>query len=71
MIENYINCIDVVNTTFDGEPVYLYRGDGHGDFEKRSSKIKSVKLLDDYQEWLETQMEYLKIMRERETQVND
>lgn len=69
MIENFINCIDVVNTTFDGEPVYLYRGDGHGDFEKINSKIKSVKLLNDYEEWLTTQLEYVRALREKESKI--
>jgi hypothetical protein len=65
MIEHYINCIDAVNATFDGEPVYLYKGDGQGDFEKTYSKIKSVKLLNDYEEWLTTQLEYVRILREK------
>jgi len=63
MIENFITEISVVNTTFDGEPVYFYHGDGHGDFEKMYSKIKSTKLLDDYEEYLNTQLEYVKASR--------
>ena len=69
MIEHYINEISVVNTTFDGEPVYFYHGDGHGDFQKMYSKIKSVKLLDDYEEYLNTQLEYARTLREKEAKV--
>ena len=63
MIENFINEISVVNTTSDGEPIYFYHGDGQGDFEKMYSKIKSIKLLDDYEEYLNTQLEYIKASR--------
>lgn len=63
MIQDFITEISVVNTTFDGEPVYFYHGDGHGDFQKMYSKIKSVKLLDDYEEYLNTQLEYIKASR--------
>ena len=67
MIENFINSIDVVDIY--GEPLYYYKGDGSGDFEKIHPRIKSVKLLDDYEEWLETQIEYVRILREKETQI--
>lgn len=63
MIENFINSIDEINST-GGNPMYIYRGDGHGDYEKMYSKIKSVKLLDDYEEYLITQLEYVRIIRE-------
>jgi hypothetical protein len=63
MIEKYITEISV-NTTFDGKPYYSYHGDGQGDFEQIRSTIKSVKLLDDYEEYLNTQLEYVKASRE-------
>lgn len=69
MIENFINEISVVNTTFDGEPMYFYHGDGCGDFEQMYSKIKSVKLLDHYEEYLNTQLEYVRTLREKEAKV--
>lgn len=69
MIQNFITEISVVNTTVDGEPVYFYHGDGHGDFQKMYSKIKSVKLLDDYEEYLNTQLEYARTLREKEAKI--
>ncbi len=69
MIENFVNSISVVNTTLDGEPVYYYHGDGTGDFEQMSRRIKSVKILDDYEDYLRTQLNYVEMLREKETEV--
>lgn len=69
MIENFINNISVVNATWDGDPIYYYHGDGHGDFEKMSRHVKTVKLLNDYEEYLQTQLEYVRVLREKETEI--
>ena len=69
MISIFINKISIVNTTFDGDPIYYYHGDGHDDFEKMSRYIKSVNLLNDYEEYLQTQLEYVRVLREKESQV--
>jgi len=62
MIENFITSIDLLNAT-GGNPMYIYRGDGHGDWEYMYSTIKSVKLLDNYEEYLTTQLEYVRTIR--------
>lgn len=69
MISVFINKITVVNTTFDGDSVYFYHGDGTGDFEQMSRHVKSFKLLDEYEEYLQTQLDYVRILREKETEV--
>lgn len=69
MISIFINTITAVNATTDGDPVYFYHGDGTGDFEKMSRHIKSLTLLDDYEEHLRTQLEYVRVLREKETEI--
>ena len=58
MIENFINSIEKVYMSES----YLFKGDGTGDYEKIDSKIKSIQLLNDYREWLITQMEYVQLL---------
>ncbi len=69
MIEIFVNSISVDDTTIDGEPVYYYHGDGTGDFERMSRRIKCVKILDDYEDYLRTQLNYVEMLREKETEV--
>lgn len=69
MISDFINSISIVNTTIDGEPLYYYHGDGHGNFEKMSRHVKNVKILNDYEEHLQTQLEYVRVLREKETEI--
>ena len=60
MIENFINSIEKVYMSES----YLFKGDGTGDYEKIDSKIKSVQLLNDYREWLMTQLAYIESIQE-------
>lgn len=69
MIIDFINSISVVNTTSDGDWRYYYHGDGTGEFEKISPWVKSAKLLDDYELYLQTQLEHVRALREKETEI--
>lgn len=69
MINDFINKISVINATYDGEPLYYYHGDGQGDYEMVFRHIKNIKLLDDYEEYLQTQLHYVRTLREKETEI--
>lgn len=59
MINKYINSIDVWHHS-DGSPQYIFKGDGQGDFEHICYNVESKKILEDYVEYLDTQLDYVK-----------
>lgn len=55
-IEIFINSID----PFFNEPNrFIFKGDGHGDFEIICDSVANKKILEDYVEYLETQLQYV------------
>jgi len=56
-IEKFITSIDYIVTA----DKYLFRGDGHGDFEKLCDDVACPKIIEDYIEYLEEQLSYAKL----------
>ena len=67
MINLFINRISI--NSYGGGNILYFHGDGHGDFETMSRHYKSDSLLEDYETYLNTQLEYVRMAREKESQI--